>query len=61
MKNLKVKFVKEIEHEILETKRHIETLNTQLFNLPKAIKDCEAQIDNLEYLLKIVEAYEHFT
>ena len=61
MKNLKAKFVKEIEHEIQATKQHIETLNAQLFNLPKVIKDCEKQIDNLQGLLKTVESDEHFT
>jgi hypothetical protein len=58
MRNLKSKFIKEIEVEISDSENRIKELLVQHDSIPKRIQDIEHHIGNLKTLCKTVEKSE---
>lgn len=61
MRNLKQKFIKDINNEIEDAYENIGRYKLQLESIPIYIKQVELQIENLKGLLVSVEADQHFT
>lgn len=61
MKNLKSKFIKEIQNDVQQTLDSIKMLEQRLKDIPNEIAALNGHVANLYGLQKSVEADTHFT